>query len=652
MKAITDSSIIFWLSCFLCGIVSGLSQHWIELLLGSCFLFYIGLLFFRRYPNVRIYLIFAPMFFVLGLWSMERVFPQKNSLLTSGTNFYIGKIERIATTNKLWNTNIIRLYIIRNRDNQWTKSNERVLLLVENKTRDSQQTFQQNDLILFKTKFQEIEKNNNIGEFNIQKYWYSKGIRYQGFGANQHVSLIEGGDTGWFDNLLHVVRNYSTKVLDDWIGVNDSPLLKALLLGDKSDLDTDTKRIFMNTGAMHMLAVSGMHVGLIVVILELFFKMLFFYRGKNTVAWLMIFILWFYAFLTGFSASVTRAVVMFTVLIFSRMFKRQYQPINSLCIAAFVILIYNPMSVFDIGFQLSFLAMVGIFTIYPILQNAVTFRYNILNTIWQGTAVGLAAQVFTLPLSLYYFHQFPNYFILTNIGVMLFSGLLLGLSIALLLIGKIPLLSAPLGWIVALCASIFIGFIGFIETLPGALALGFSPSFEWIIILYTLLALCLYWVDKKMWIRIVIAILPLFTWIQIERLENMSKKEWVVFNSKYTIVLFNNAGKQVCLYENKPQSQKQAYRLIEDYKKIHPGTTEFHPIFGTKYKINTNNRVFHIKFDSNIMTIETDDQDYAFIDSENSALELSSKKKTIISKGNLSQYVSHNLENGAYRQKW
>jgi len=652
MKTITESSLVLWLFCYLCGIVCGLSQHWIGLLVGAGVLFYCGLLFSRSLPKLKIYLLTSPIFFILGLWSMEISFPQQNKVLTLGENFYIGTIQHVASDNKLWNTNIVRLSMIRNGNNEWIKSNEYVLLLIENESGNRVQTFQQNDKILFKTTFREVEQLNNVGEFNIQRYWHSKGIRYQGFTFSTQVARIEIGTLSWFEHSLNTVRTYSTKVLDRWIGVEDSPLLKALLLGDKSDLDTDTKRIFMNTGAMHMLAVSGMHVGLIVVVLEIFFKALFFHRWKNTSSTLMIIILWFYAFLTGFSASVTRAVVMFTVLILSRFLKRKYQAINSLCIAAFVILVYNPMSVFDIGFQLSFLAMVGIFTIYPFLQNILAFKQTILNTLWQGTAVGLAAQVFTLPLSLYYFHQFPNYFILTNIGVMLFSGILLGLAIALLLIGKIPFLSVYLGWVVALCAWIFIGFIAFVEKLPGALALGFSPSMFWITILYGVILLSLYWIERKKWITILVILLPLLAWIQFDRLDNIYKKEWVVFNNQHTIILFNNAGQQICFYEDRPKNQKKAHRLVADYQKIHPGSAEFYPITNTDYQIETKNCVFNIKFNKNITNITNNNELFAIVASENINMELLKKNANIITKGIPSRHAIHTLQDGAYRKEW
>src|SRR5690606_5733570 len=390
--------------------------------------------------------------------------------------------------------------------------------------------------ILFNTKLKQIERNHNPGEFNAKMYWISKGVRYQGFGTKDQLTILQEGELSWFTKSLNRSRDYSTALLNQYVGSKDAPLIRAILLGDKSDLDITTKQIFTNTGAMHMLAVSGMHVGLIVVLLLGIFKWLFAFRVKRIALVLTILILWYYAFLTGFSASVVRAVVMFTILILSQFLKRGYHPLNSLAIAGFFILIYDPLSFFDIGFQLSFLAMVGIFTVFPLIEHAFTFKNKILQTAWQGTAIGLAAQVFTTPISIYYFHQFPNYFILTNFGVMLFSGIMLGLAIGLLIVGKIPFISIPIGWFLALCCTCLVGYIAFIEQIPGAVAIGFSPSWIWVALAYIVALLFLKLLETRKWALILLWTTPLIFWLQVARYKNISKEDWIIFNSNYPTI--------------------------------------------------------------------------------------------------------------------
>ncbi len=571
MKIITSSTLLYWLCCYICGNILFLNNVPSSVFIGIAVLFLLVTIL-RFADNLKTYIVFSGLFIFLGYLSIESVFPKKNNQLIIGPSYYLGTIVQQLSVGKTWSTHLVRLHKAQNKDQKWTETNEKVLLLTEN----GKTIINQNDLILFQADFNEITVANNPGEFNAKMYWYSKGVRYQGFGASDQIKLIKPVPLGWFDNLLEISRNYSTKILDKWVGSEDAPLIKAILLGDKSDLDTETKRIFTNTGAMHMLAVSGMHIGLIVVLLGGIFKLLFFHRGRIVALWLMIVLLWFYAFLTGFSASVTRAVVMFTILIFAQFMRRGYHPINSLSIAAFFILLWDPMAIFDIGFQLSFLAMVGIFSVYPMIENVVVFKQKWLRTTWEGTAIGLASQVFTVPISIYYFSQFPNYFILTNFGVMLFSGVMLGLAIALLALGKITLLSLPIGWFLALSSSLLVGFIAFVEMIPGALSVGFTPSLFWVIAAYLFVFLALLWIESKRWILIFSFLTGLIFWLQLDRANNLYRQEWIVFNTNTPTFLFNNGGNQVCFYSTQ-KSLKQAKRLVEDYQKIHPGEVSFIP---------------------------------------------------------------------------
>ena len=146
---------------------------------------------------------------------------------------------------------------------------------------------------------------------------------------------------------------------------------------------------------------------------------------------LVLLFLWFYALTSGFSPSVVRSVFMFSLLLLAQMTGRRYSSINILFFSAFVLILINPMVFFDVGFQLSYLAMLGIFSIYPIIQNWLNFKNKIMHYFWQGTAVCLSAQCVTVPLCIYYFHQFPNYFMIANLGIMILSTLVMGIGLGI-----------------------------------------------------------------------------------------------------------------------------------------------------------------------------------------------------------------------------
>lgn len=635
---------LYWLCCFIGGTLLFLNDVSLFLIAGSVILIVLGIVF--RIPSyLNTYIVFSSLFILLGYLSIETVFPKKNDFLTVGPNYYIGTVVQQLNTGKTWSTNLVRLDAGKNKANKWKKTNEKVLLLTENGTT----VINQNDVILFQTDFKEISIPNNPGEFNAQMYWQSKGVRYQGFGTSDQIKLMKAVPLGWFDNLLEISRNYSSKILDKWVGKNDAPLIKAILLGDKSDLDTETKRIFTNTGAMHMLAVSGMHIGLIVVLLAGIFKLIFFHRARIFALWIMIVLLWFYAFLTGFSASVTRAVVMFTILIFAQLMRRGYHPINSLSIAAFFILLWDPMAIFDIGFQLSFLAMAGIFAVYPMLENVIVFKQKWLNNTWQGTAIGLASQVFTVPVSVYYFSQFPNYFILTNFGVMLFSGVMLGLAIALLAVGKIALLSLPVGWFLALSSTLLVSFIAFVEMIPGALSVGFTPSLWWVLVAYLFVFLALIWIESKKWIPIFIVLIGLISWLQIDRTKNLYKQEWIVFNSNTPTLLFNNGKNQICFYLSNEKSLSQAKRLVEDYQKIHPGNVAFIPFSKNIFSFKISNSNCQVSFQKEWYEIKINNHHFALITSDELNLTTFDPKFQLLSMRGNTDDDCIRLKDGAFR---
>ncbi|MEZ4889883.1 MAG: ComEC/Rec2 family competence protein [Crocinitomicaceae bacterium] len=647
MKILTESSLLFWLLCFMLGILLFESPFVVGFTLFSIFLMLSALVFRKKLENFQFYLLFGPLFTLSGYLMMNNYYPLENKELGQVETFYTGKIVEQMSNDKTWNSALVELQSIR-KNKTWEPTSEKVLLVIEN----SGITYAKNDLLLFNGIFNTIQVRNNPGEFNATMYWLSKGVRYQAFIGENQIRVLQTGALNWLENVLEQSRNYSNKMLEEWIGEADAPLIKAILLGDKSDIDIQTKRAFINTGTMHMLAVSGLHIGVIVMLLGLFFKYLFFHRGRHIASIIMLVTLWFYAFLTGFSASVVRAVVMFSILILARFINRDYQPINALSLSAFVILLINPLSIYDIGFQLSYLAMVGIFVYYPLLESVLTIKNKFITTVWQGPAVGLAAQVFTVPISLYYFYQFPNYFFLSNLGVMLFSGIMLGFSIALLLIGKVAIIAAPVGWILALSCVVFVGFIAWIETFYGAVALGFSPSVWWVLLTYILVLIAIQWVERLKWIWVGLGVLPLLVWIQLERYDNLNKQEWLIFNTNHPTLLINNAGQQMCFYGGGEKGKKNALRLVDDYQKLHPGKVEFLPLEKGVYQVFSNQKnTLQIINKISFLEIKYKNDSYALV-VNNSIKELEefSRKSKLITMQPLEVAATfHDLSKGALR---
>mgnify|MGYP002151983814 CR=1 FL=1 len=229
--------------------------------------------------------------------------------------------------------------------------------------------------------------------------------------------------------------------------------------------------------------------------------------------------------------SVLRASFMFSLLAIGMITGKKTNSMNILFFSAFVMLAIDPLLIYTIGFQLSYLAMVGILTVYKPVSRIFFIRNKWLRKIWEGTAVGIAAQLFTVPFTLYYFHQFPNYFAVTNIGMMLFSGLVLGIGMLLFTVQWWPLAGKIVGILLAVCLSGMLFFVQFIDSLPGSVSLGFTPSFALVTLLYGAGILAVvYKLEERLPVVSLTVLLILFTVVQYSRYTNLYANENILFN--------------------------------------------------------------------------------------------------------------------------
>ena len=227
-------------------------------------------------------------------------------------------------------------------------------------------------------------------------------------------------------------------------------LLSGLSVGNKDDFDADLKNAYSSTGAMHVLAVSGLHVGIVYAFLLFFFDFLLpgNNRKRNILKQLLILIgLTSFAAIAGFSTSITRALLMTASLTFGRLIQRQINTHQTLFATAVLICAANPSALFEVSFQLSFSAVFAIITLQPLIQNLLQFRNKLLRYIWSLSTVSIAAQVGTFPFTLYYFGSFPYLFLITNLWVIPLTGILIYLLCTWLILGQVPYIGVALLWL-------------------------------------------------------------------------------------------------------------------------------------------------------------------------------------------------------------
>jgi competence protein ComEC len=266
---------------------------------------------------------------------------------------------------------------------------------------------------LFMGELNAIRNRGNPGEFDYASYMQRRNYRYYLFCSSARCI-----DT--HPAAKYLPARIRQGILSTWnMEGQDHPaaaVLSAITLGYKSELDRQTRQSFSDAGAMHLLAVSGLHVGMVWWILDLLFRF-----PRHTASWrttklvLILVILWFYAGITGFSDSVTRSVTMFSLVAFSKTLNRKSNIFNTLLLSAFLLLLLKPERIMEPGFQLSYMAVFGIITIQPKCSLLYKSCSKPVKWVLDLVSVSIAAQLGTLPLVLLYFHQFPVWFILTNI---------------------------------------------------------------------------------------------------------------------------------------------------------------------------------------------------------------------------------------------
>ena len=278
-------------------------------------------------------------------------------------------------------------------------------------------------------------------EKDWREYFATKGIGGTAYISEDRIRIVNQGTEkdSFFENL----QSFFVRLLERaFLPGRDRDVAEAMLLGVKTKIDFETLSTYSALGAIHILSVSGLHVGLLYLGLGLILGFLLKRRpvGPHVFFVLMMALLWCYAGISGFSLPVMRSAWMFSVILFAKTFLRQQQSLNTLAFSALVLLFIHPASLYDPGFQLSFLAVWGLIAFQQRWVKRITFRGWMrwpLTQVWELTCVALAAQVFTWPLIVYYFHQLPHplSFFILNPFLILFSSIALFLGFLFLGIG-------------------------------------------------------------------------------------------------------------------------------------------------------------------------------------------------------------------------
>jgi competence protein ComEC len=422
--------------------------------------------------------------------------------------------------------------------------------------------------VLLKAEFTVIASPKNPYQFNYAGYLKKQGIYHQ-IRSRPSEILNAAYPKHSMRGYAERFRNYCIKKLEETsITQKELAIIQALVLGQKRAIDSQQYQAYAAAGAIHILAVSGLHVGILyAILLVLFSPLLRVHRGEVLRSACIILCLWGYAVLTGLSPSVCRAVTMFSFFAIAQTLRRKTSTINTLSLSFLLLLMFNPLFLFQVGFQLSYLAVLAILTIHPKLSNYYTPNNKLTSVVWNTATVTLAAQIGLAPLSIYYFHQFPGLFFITNIVVLPLLGSVLSIGILVIVLACFSILPESLAHFYGNTIGVLNDFIAWVAAQDAFLFQEISFSGALLsasyFFLFSSLLLWRKWHIKQITIWLSSCILVLLVLIGTKW--NRAPAHLVVFQkSKQTMLAIKQEQSSIFLL---PDSiSKTMHAIISDYK--------------------------------------------------------------------------------------
>ncbi len=354
--------------------------------------------------------------------------------------------------------------------------------------------------IVFVKSLQNIKNGGNPAAFDYARFLLFQDITAQVYLKKDDYQIVQQEQVSSLQSFLNATRSYVIKTIQTFIpDKKESGVAEALLIGYRNDLDKQLVQSYSNTGVVHIIAISGLHLGMIYGFVLLLFSS---YKNKKwyrfVVPAVALVVLWFFTLLAGAVPSILRSAVTFSFIAIGMFINRRPNIYNTLAASAFCLLVANPFLLWDVGFQLSYAAVVSIILFTRPLYNCLYFQNRLLNKLWQLSCVNIAAQFLTLPLVLYYFHQFPVLFLFNNLLVIPLSEIILFITVLLVVIGKFSLFAVFVGKITGALLWLMNSIIEHTEKLPFSLLSNIKIDVVQALLLYIIIVLLAVWLLYKL----------------------------------------------------------------------------------------------------------------------------------------------------------
>ncbi len=397
-------------------------------------------------------------------------------------------------------------------------------------------------------------KPNNPDQFNYGRYLTNKSILAQIYANPSNTQISTTIDKNCWYYAAKIRNKILTNLEKNNFGKNELPVIAALILGQQQDIAPEILKDYQYAGAVHILSVSGLHVGFILLFIAFLLQRLPKTTIGNTIRLVVIISsLWGFAFIAGLAPSVVRSVTMFSFVAVGMHLKRSTNIFHTLIVSVLLILLFQPSFLFDVGFQLSYVSLFFILWLQPLFSKLWIPKNKILQYFWDLLTVSFAAQIGALPLSVYYFHQFPGLFFVTNLIIIPFLSIIMALGVLTMVLAAfdwIPgILLKLLEWSVVLLNKT----INWVASFEQFIIQDIAFNAPMLLSLYLFIIMMFLWYEKPNFNKMAFTVISLilFQGIYIEtHWHEQQQKEWIVFNTPKSTLITHRNGVHITVYSD------------------------------------------------------------------------------------------------------
>lgn len=451
--------------------------------------------------------------------------------------------------------------------------------------------FKIDDILIISTEIKNLNHALNPYQFDYKNYLEKQYIYHQVFTDYNSIYKINTDKHTIFGLAASLRATINSKLSSYNFKPDELAIINALLLGQRQDISQDIQNSYANAGAIHILAVSGLHVGIVLLLLNFVLKPVEYVKhGKILKVIAILALLWSFAIIAGLSASVTRAVTMFSIIAVAMHWKRPTNIYNTLAISMFILLLIKPIFLLDVGFQMSYLAVIAIVTIQPLIYRLWIPKLKPVNYLWQIFTVTIAAQFGVVPISLYYFHQFPSLFFVSNLVIIPFLGLILGFGIFIIILALLNVLpnflATSYGSIISMMNTVVNWVSKQEQFLIKDISFSWLQVFGWYVLIILLLKL--YKKRSVLNLSLLLTSVLLLQGVYLFHKIESQTNQFIVFHKSRFSLIANKTNTRLQIAHNMDSLTFKNDKVIKNYKVGNFNTNTKEDTLNAVYTINNN----------------------------------------------------------------